>query len=141
MSETTEVLLAIYLAMYIIVGLAALIAILYLVLKVKGFLRQVSERVNPLVKQVEDTVSKVTSTAQQVAEQAEQITHTVREQAEQIAHTARSTADHVARRVESTTDLLRDTITEPVVSVNSVLAGVRKAADVLRERWTRRAKD
>jgi uncharacterized protein YoxC len=130
MSETTEVLLAIYLAMYIIVGLAALIAILYLVLKVKGFLRQVSERVNPLLKQVEDTVSKVTSTAQQVAEQAEQITHT-----------ARSTADHVARRVESTTDLLRDTITEPVVSVNSVLAGVRKAADVLRERWTRRAKD
>lgn len=141
MSDATSVLLSIYLVMYIIVALVVVFAVLYLVFKVRGFVRHLNERVNPLLKRMEDTVSKATATAHHVADRAQHTADTVTGQVEQIASTARATADHVARRVESTADLIRDTVASPVIGVNSVLAGVRKAAELLRERWTRRSED
>ena len=136
---TTEVLLCIYLAMGIIIGIAFLVCALYAVFAVRGFIRRMEARVNPVLKQVEDAVSKVTASAKDVADQAEHVAHTVSEQAESIAQTARVTADHIAVRIESTADLVRDTVVTPVVGVNSLLAGVRKASELLRDRWTKRS--
>jgi len=130
MSEATEILLQINLVFWLIYGFAILFAILYVALKIRGLLHHISERVTPITKQVEDTVSKVTGAAQTVADQAEE-----------IARTARTTADHVAARVDSVSDILQDTIVTPAIRFGSLVAGARRAAETLRDRWTHHPAD
>jgi len=139
MSEATEILLQINLVFWLIYGIAFLVAILYLAVKVRGLVRHINERVTPITKQVEDTVSRVTGAAQTVADQAQEIAAGARSTADHVAATARNTVDHVAHRVESASEVLRDTVVAPAIGINSVIAGARKAAEVLRERWVRRS--
>jgi len=139
MSEATEILLQINLVFWLIYGIGVLIALLYLVLKVRSLLHHVNERVTPITKQVEDTVSRVTGAAQAVANQAQEIATAARSTADHVAATARNTVDDVAHRVESASEVLRDTVVAPAIGINSVVAGARKAGEVLRERWLRRS--
>lgn len=139
MSTTTEVLLAIYLVMWTVLGLGFLFAIFYAVAKVKGLIRSINERVTPITRQVEETVSRVTTAAQTVVEQAEHIAETARSTADHVADTARHTVDEVAHRVETTSEVLRDTVVAPAIGLNSLVAGARRAAEVLRDRWVHRS--
>jgi len=134
-----EILLAVFLCLWIVVGLGLLIAILYLVLKVKSLVNRVNERVAPITKRVEDTVGKVTGAAQAISDQAQEIAATARSTADHVAATARETVDHVAHKIESTSEVLRDTVVAPAIGINSLIAGARRAAETLRERWSRRA--
>jgi cobalamin biosynthesis protein CobD/CbiB len=135
MSEATEILFQINLVFWLICGIAILIAVGYVVLKVRSLAHHINERVAPITKQVENSVGKVTDAVGRVTSAAENIVC----QAEQIAATARSTADHVAHRVESASEVLRDTVVAPAIGINSVITGARKAAEVLRDRWLRRS--
>jgi uncharacterized protein YoxC len=127
MSEATEILLQINLVFWLIYGFGILFAILYVVLKIRGLIHNINARVTPIANQVENTVNKVTGAAQTVADQAEE-----------IARTARGTADHVASRVDSVAEILQDTIVTPAIRFGSLVTGVRRAAETLRDRWTRR---
>jgi predicted PurR-regulated permease PerM len=134
MSTATEVFLAIYLVLWSILGIGLVIAIFYLIAKIKALARHIDERVTPITNQVQDTVGKVSDAVGKVTHAAE----TIANQAEEVAHTARTTADHVAGRIETAVDVLRDTVVAPAIGINSVLTGARKAVETLRERWTHR---
>ena len=134
MNPATEVFLAVYLVLWSILGIGLVIAIFYLIAKIKALSRHIDERVTPITKEVQDAVGKVSDAVGKVTHAAE----TIANQAEEVAHTARTTADHVSSRVESAVDVLRDTIVSPAIGINSVVTGARKAVETLRERWVRR---
>lgn len=141
MRPTTEVLFSIYLVIGIVCALAGLIGIAYAVFKIRGLVRQVDARINNILRQVEEAVTRVSGSAKRAADQLERAAHSISAQAESIASTARSTANHVASRIETTADLIRDTVVTPVIRLDAILAGVRRASELLRERWTRRTED
>jgi methyl-accepting chemotaxis protein len=138
MDPWAEILLAVFLCMWIIIGLGMLIAILYAALKIKWLVNRINERVAPITKRVEETVTKVTGAAQAISEQAQDIAATARNTADHVAATARETVDHVALKIESTSEVLRDTVVAPAIGINSIIAGVRRASAALRERWSHR---
>ncbi len=77
---------------------------------------------------VKPAISEAASTLKTVNELADK----VEEKAEDILDISEQTARRVSGSVVATTDMVRQSVTTPLISVSSVLSGVSRALDVLK---------
>lgn len=109
-------------AAIIVIGLcnvALLIALTFLIVSVKKLLD----------KQVASTVGEVQATLREV----HTLVDTVENKAQRIMDVSEETVRKVSGRVVATTDLVQETITSPLISLSSTVAGLLKAFQVLRQ--------
>ena len=82
-----------------------------------------------IVKSVAPTIDEVKSTVENV----NSIVKNVDKKADSIMSTVEDTAQKVSGKVVSTTDMAHNLITNPMISVTSLLAGVSKAVETMKK--------
>jgi uncharacterized protein YoxC len=85
--------------------------------------------VNPLIDQ---SVKPILGNVQEITHKVSGIVTDLGEHVHEIAETGEQTVKHITRRVESTGQVVTDTVSKPVISAASVIAGIGRAFSVLK---------
>ncbi|MBW3624531.1 MAG: hypothetical protein KY468_14085 [Armatimonadetes bacterium] len=81
----------------------------------------INEQVKPIMGNVQEITVKVSGMVSDLSQHAHE-----------IAETGEQTVKHLTTRVEAAGDVVTDTVSKPVISVASVIAGVSRAFSVLK---------
>jgi uncharacterized protein YoxC len=103
------------------VGLIAVaIGIAILAWRVSKSVGTLTNKAQPLISQAKETVMTANGIAQ-----------TVKDHAEGIKGKAEDTVETVTRKVKTTSELLQESVSPPIITLGSVIAGVTRGLEVL----------
>lgn len=91
--------------------------------------RPVVANVNPLIN---ENIKPILGNVQEITVKVSGIVGDLGQHAHEIAETGEQTVKHLSHRVESTGQVVTETVSKPVISAASIIAGVSRAFSVLK---------